>query len=91
MVNLGLNLGNDLTIAGDNSVCGDSTLLTANVTATSYKWYKDGVEISQKEVEKINPSAIDSIEVIKGKAAKEMYSSLQETDSSKKFPIKYEK
>jgi gliding motility-associated-like protein len=43
--NLGLNLGNDLTIAGDNSVCGDSTLLTANVTATAYKWYKDGVEI----------------------------------------------
>ncbi|CAL2093853.1 choice-of-anchor L domain-containing protein [Tenacibaculum sp. 190524A05c] len=44
--NLGLNLGNDLTISGSNSVCGDSTLLTANVSATSYKWFKDGVEIT---------------------------------------------
>ncbi|AUC15602.1 hypothetical protein BTO06_10795 [Tenacibaculum sp. SZ-18] len=43
--NLGLNIGEDLTVAGSNSVCGDSKLLTANVVANSYKWYKDGVEI----------------------------------------------
>lgn len=43
--NLGLDLGDDLTIAGSNSACGDSTLLTANVAAGSYKWFKDGVEI----------------------------------------------
>ncbi len=44
--NLGLDLGNDFSIATNNAVCGATEqLLTANVTAPAYKWYKDGVEI----------------------------------------------
>ncbi|MDT7833560.1 choice-of-anchor L domain-containing protein, partial [Flavobacteriaceae bacterium S356] len=44
--NLGLDLGDDFSIASNNAVCGaTSQLLTANVTAPTYKWYKDGVEI----------------------------------------------
>ncbi|CAM1344392.1 choice-of-anchor L domain-containing protein [Tenacibaculum amylolyticum] len=44
--NLGLDLGPDATIAGNNSVCGTETLLTANIPGSSYKWFKDGVEIA---------------------------------------------
>ncbi len=40
---LGVNLGDDLTIAGGNAVCGDSQLLqTVNFSGASYQWFFNG-------------------------------------------------
>ncbi|MFY0632107.1 MAG: choice-of-anchor L domain-containing protein, partial [Flavobacteriaceae bacterium] len=43
--NLGLELGDDFVSADDTAVCGGSIPLTANITASSYQWSKDGVPI----------------------------------------------
>ncbi|WP_075342560.1 choice-of-anchor L domain-containing protein [Tenacibaculum agarivorans] len=43
--NLGLDLGEDQILADGNSVCDNEKLLTSNVDATTYKWFKDGSEI----------------------------------------------
>ena len=43
--NLGIDLGEDLTIANNNAVCGTTKELDASIAADSYKWFKDGVII----------------------------------------------
>ncbi len=43
--NLGLDLGDDFVTADNSAVCGNSIPLTANITANSYQWLKDGVPI----------------------------------------------
>ncbi|CAM1333696.1 choice-of-anchor L domain-containing protein [Tenacibaculum aestuariivivum] len=43
--NLGLNLGTDFSSSTNNSVCGTEKLLTSNITADSYQWYKDDIII----------------------------------------------
>ena len=35
--------------------------------------YKDGVEITLEESEKINPNTIESVNIFKGTSAKEIY------------------
>jgi len=47
--NIGLDLGQDLTIAGGNSACSDETLTLDTLIDTSvgdHTWYKDGVELT---------------------------------------------
>jgi len=43
--NLGIDLGEDLTLAQNNAVCGNIKELDASINANSYKWFKDGVVI----------------------------------------------
>ncbi|WP_299123373.1 choice-of-anchor L domain-containing protein [uncultured Tenacibaculum sp.] len=43
--NLGLNLGTDFLSATNTSVCGTEKLLSSNITADTYQWYKDDVII----------------------------------------------
>ncbi|MEX6625993.1 choice-of-anchor L domain-containing protein [Tenacibaculum salmonis] len=43
--NLGLDLGTDLSSTTQSSVCGTEKLLTSNITANNYQWYKDDVII----------------------------------------------
>ncbi|MEE9349605.1 MAG: choice-of-anchor L domain-containing protein [Flavobacteriaceae bacterium] len=42
---LGASLGNPRITADNNAACGNDVLLDAGIVATSYKWYKDNVEI----------------------------------------------
>lgn len=66
----------DVTIFDDNNKEGLKLKTDGNLDFGQEHppvYFKDGVEISQKEVEKINPNAIGSIEVIKGKAAEDKY------------------
>jgi gliding motility-associated-like protein len=47
--NIGLDLGEDLTISGGNSACSDETLTLDTLIPTttgSHTWYKDGVELT---------------------------------------------
>lgn len=47
--NIGLDLGQDLTIAGGNSACSDETLTLDTLIDTSigdHTWYQDGVELT---------------------------------------------
>ncbi|WP_422090649.1 choice-of-anchor L domain-containing protein [Tenacibaculum ovolyticum] len=43
--NLGLSLGTDFLSSNGSSVCGTEKMLTSNITADSYQWYKDDVII----------------------------------------------
>ena len=44
--NLGLSLGVDFLSSDETSVCGSEKLLTSNITADTYQWYKDDVIIT---------------------------------------------
>ena len=43
--NLGFDLGDDFLLANNTAICGNELNLTANIAATSYQWFKDGVII----------------------------------------------
>ena len=47
--NIGLDLGQDLTIAGGNSACSDETLILDTLIPTTvgtHTWFKDGIELT---------------------------------------------
>ena len=66
----------DVTIIDDNNKEGLKLKTDGNLDFGQENppvFYKDGEEISEEEMEQIEPHDIQSIEVIKGKAAKEKY------------------
>ena len=68
----------DVTIIDDNNKDGlklrtDGNLDFGQENTPAYLYIKDGVEITKEEVEKIHTNTIQSIEVLKGKVAKEKY------------------